>query len=318
MITPSSPAPVRLVEVHADQAGQRIDNFLISQLKGVPRSRIYRLLRKGEVRVNGGRTKADYKLAPGDQVRLPPVRVPQRPPPRVPGSNLIELVTQAFLYEDDDVLAINKPPGLAVHGGSGIDLGLIEILRHHFQSQRLELVHRLDRETSGCVLVAKRRQVLKDLQAQFREGTVHKRYQVLVAGSWPRHCNRIEAPLLKNQLAGGERMVMVSSAGKPSATEFRVLRRFQQVSLLEANLLTGRTHQIRVHTQHVGHPIVGDDKYGDRECNKLMARYGARRLFLHSAHLDFRRPGGQERLALEAPVPHDLAQVLDKLAPFAL
>ncbi|MCW8193500.1 23S rRNA pseudouridine(955/2504/2580) synthase RluC [Proteobacteria bacterium 005FR1] len=315
MQMPSNNPVVRLVEIDANAAGQRIDNFLLAQLKGVPRSRIYRLLRKGEVRVNGGRVKAEYKLVRGDKVRVPPVRVAEAPPPAIPGSNLLELVQAAIIYEDDDLLAVNKPTGLAVHGGSGVNLGLIEILRHLYSSKRLELVHRIDRDTSGCVLVAKRRLVLTFLQDQFRDGSIHKRYQTLVSGQWPRHVNRVEAPLLKNQLASGERMVVVSAQGKPSVTDFRILQRYRQVTLLEATLLTGRTHQIRVHTQHAGHPIVGDSKYGDNDCNKEMRQFGVSRLFLHAGHIRFRRPDGTP-LSLDAPLAKDLSDALEQLAPF--
>lgn len=210
------------------------------------------------------------------------------------------------------MLAINKPSGMAVHGGSGINLGLIEILRHHFNDKRLELVHRIDRDTSGLVLVARRRPALAHIQDQFRAGTVDKRYQTLVAGSWPRHARRVEAPLLKNQLAGGERIVRVSAEGKASVTEFRVLQRYASATLLEARLLTGRTHQIRVHTQHMGHPIIGDPKYGDTECNKAMKQFGLSRLFLHAASLRFEHPEGGE-LSLSADLPEDLQQVLDRL-----
>lgn len=313
MQMPAKSESVRFVEIDADSAGQRIDNFLISHLKGVPRSRIYRLLRKGEVRVNKGRIKADYKLVFGDSVRIPPVRVSQTPPRVVPGDHLLERVAGSIVYEDQDLLAVNKPSGMAVHGGSGVTLGLIEILRHQYGSKRLELVHRIDRDTSGCVLVAKRRSVLRQLQDQFRENSVDKRYRTLVAGSWPRHCNRVEAPLLKNQLAGGERMVIVSAAGKPSVTNFRVLQRFARVTLLEASPLTGRTHQIRVHAQHVGHPIVGDGKYGDAECNRAMRECGVTRLFLHAASIEFQLPDDGERLRIEAPLTEDLEKALERL-----
>lgn len=312
MQTPPLTHSPHLVDIRDDDVGQRIDNFLITYLKGVPKSRIYRLLRKGEVRVNKGRIKADYKLARGDQIRVPPIRVAEAPPAAVPGDKLLEVVAQAIIYEDDDLLAVNKPTGMAVHGGSGINLGLIEILRHRFQSKRLELVHRIDRDTSGLVLVAKRRPVLAQIQDQFRAGSVDKRYQTLVAGSWPRHCRRVEAPLLKNQLAGGERIVRVSIQGKPSITEFRILQRYSAATLLEARLLTGRTHQIRVHTQHSGHPIVGDPKYGDAASEAITKQLGVPRLFLHAAQLSFEHPA-KGPLTLSAPLAEDLQDVLRKL-----
>lgn len=318
MQMPAKSVSVHFVEIDANSAGQRIDNFLITYLKGVPKTRIYRLLRKGEVRVNKGRVKAEYKLAHGDQVRIPPVRVAETRAPVIPGSKVLELVGQAVIYEDDDLLAVNKPTGMAVHGGSGVNLGLIEILRHLYGSKRLELVHRIDRDTSGCVLVAKRRSALRMLQDQFREGRVGKRYHTLVAGKWPRHYNRVEAPLLKNQLASGERIVRVSGEGKASLTDFAVLQRFAQVTLLEAKPLTGRTHQIRVHTRHAGHPIVGDSKYGDAECNKAMRQYGVTRLFLHAAAIEFEPPSGGERLALQATLADDLQRALTQLEPSRL
>lgn len=314
MQMPAKSESVRFVEISTDAAGQRIDNFLITYLKGVPKSRIYRLLRKGEVRVNKGRIKAEYKLAVGDQVRIPPVRVAQAPAAVIPGSNLLDLVDRAVIYEDDDMLAVNKPTGMAVHGGSGVNLGLIEVLRHHYQNKRLELAHRIDRDTSGCILVAKRRPALRMLQDQFRAGSINKRYHTLVAGQWPRHSTRVEAPLLKNQLASGERVVRVNVAGKPSLTDFRILQRFSEVTLLEAKPLTGRTHQIRVHTRHAGHPIVGDAKYGDTACNKAMRGFGVTRLFLHAASIEFQLPGPGDRLRLEAPLAEDLEQALRRLA----
>lgn len=312
MQTPLSFQSPQLVDIRDDDAGQRIDNFLITYLKGVPKSRIYRLLRRGEVRVNKGRIKADYKLARGDQIRLPPIRVAEKTPAAIPGDKLLALVGEAIVYEDDSLLAINKPSGMAVHGGSGINLGLIEILRHQKGDKRLELVHRIDRDTSGLVLVARRRSVLTQLQDQFRVASVDKRYQTLVAGSWPRHCRRVDAPLLKNQVAGGERIVRVHVDGKASVTEFRILQRYRMASLLEVNLVTGRTHQIRVHTQHMGHPIIGDPRYGDGESNKTMKQFGLSRLFLHAASLALDHPSGR-RLHLDAPLPAELQRVLDRL-----
>lgn len=312
MQTPPSFQSPQLVDIPDDNVGQRIDNFLLSYLKGVPRSRIYRLLRKGEVRVNKGRIKADYKLARGDQIRLPPIRVAEAAAPVVPGDKVVALVQEAIVYEDDALLAINKPSGMAVHGGSGVNLGLIEILRHDLGDKRLELVHRIDRDTSGLVLVARRRSVLTQLQDQFRAGTVDKRYQTLVAGRWPRHARRVEAPLLKNQLAGGERIVKVDVEGKASVTEFRILQRYAIATLLEARLLTGRTHQIRVHTRHTGHPIIGDPKYGDAESNKALKQFGLVRLFLHAASLTLEHPSGGT-LRLNAPLPEELQRVLNRL-----
>lgn len=310
MPSPSiSPPSVQHVAIDTDQAGQRIDNFLLAYLKGVPKSRVYRVLRKGEVRVNRGRVKPEYKLVAGDQVRIPPIRLPERRPAPVPGSHLLALLENAILYQDDDLIALNKPAGIAVHGGSGVNLGAIEILRKLFDNARLELVHRIDRETSGCLLVAKRRPVLRHLQAQFREKTVEKHYHTLVAGKWPRHCREINAPLLKNQLLGGERVVRVDADGKPSVTGFRVLERFAGATLMEASPLTGRTHQIRVHALSAGHPILGDDKYGNDDANKTARALGLGRLFLHAAAVRFTGTDGQA-MSLTAPLPEELEQVL--------
>lgn len=306
---PQSPA-VQFVAIDADYAGQRIDNFLLSYLKGVPKSRIYRILRKGEVRVNKGRIGPDYKLIAGDQIRIPPIRVADRPEAPMPGSQLLGLIESSIIYEDDDLLALNKPTGIAVHGGSGVNLGAIEILRNLYGSSKLELVHRIDRDTSGCLLVAKRRSVLRQIQDQFRESTVKKSYRALVAGKWPRHVGRVEAPLLKNQLSSGERIVVVNVEGKPSVTEFSVLERFASATLVEARPITGRTHQIRVHTLSAGHPILGDDKYGEAEANKMAKRLGVQRLFLHAATVSFIRPSDETRLTLEAPLPDDLNRAL--------
>lgn len=305
---------VQFLEIDEDQAGQRIDNFLITQLKGVPRSRIYRLLRKGEVRVNKGRIRAEYKLNAGDSVRIPPIRVSEQKSLNKPSEQLCQLMRDAVIYEDNDLMVLNKPTGMAVHGGSGINLGVIETLRQVFENKKLELIHRIDRDTSGCLLVAKRRSVLKAVQDQFREKTVQKHYMTLVVGKWPRHCKLVDAPLLKNQLSSGERIVKVNGEGKPSITHFKVLERFKGATLLLASPVTGRTHQIRVHTQSVGHPIAGDDKYGESEQNKSLRAVGVKRLFLHAAQIAFNRPSDNRLIELEAPLPEDLSSVLDKLS----
>ena len=313
---PSRPQ-VRHIDIDEDRDGQRIDNFLITQLKGVPKSRIYRLLRKGEVRVNKGRVKADNKLISGDRVRLPPIRVSEAKKTVIPGERLRQLLVDAILYEDDKLLVINKPSGVAVHGGSGIDLGVIEILRHQFQSPRWELVHRLDRETSGCLLIAKRRSALRNLQQQFRDKNTGKTYLCLVGGEWPRECREISLALKKNQLQSGERIVKVDPSGKPAITKFMVVENFANASLMEVDLITGRTHQIRVHTQARGHAIVGDDKYGNDEVNKAFKKIGCKRLFLHAYRLQFNLPAEDGKLGprqfIEAPLSEDLQSVLDKL-----
>lgn len=314
----SSSSGVSHITIDDDRAGQRIDNFLLSQWKGVPKSRIYRLLRKGEIRVNKGRVKADYKLLSGDLVRLPPVRLPATKTLPVPGERLRALLASSILYQDDKILVLNKPPNIAVHGGSGVDLGVIEVLRQHFEAPRWELVHRLDRETSGCLLIAKKRSALRNLQQQFRDKQTRKTYLTLVTGYWPNRCREVNLPLMKNQLESGERIVKVSAEGKPALTQFWVQHRYQDATLLEVGLVTGRTHQIRVHTQAQGHPIVGDDKYGDSEVNKRFRSLGLKRLFLHAHELHFNLPASEgengRRLSVEAPLAPDLQSVLDTLS----
>lgn len=305
---------VTIIEVTDAHAGQRIDNFLLRQLKGVPKSRIYRLLRKGEVRVNKGRIKAEYRLCDGDLVRLPPIRVAEDKPQQLVSKSLTELLDRSVLYEDDRLLVINKPSGLAVHGGSGINLGLIEALRVMRPEARfLELVHRLDRDTSGCILVAKKRSLLRFLHEQLRTGTIDKRYLALVSGRWPNRRKVVNAALLKNTLQSGERMVNVSPEGKKSVTEFSVVQRFAQATLVEAKPITGRTHQIRVHALHVGHPLLGDDKYGDDRADKHFRGLGLKRLFLHAASLDVPMPDGVKNLMVSAPLSEDLQSLLDGL-----
>ncbi len=315
MSAPLSQVPsVQVVEIDPDQAGQRVDNFLLARLKGVPKSRIYRILRKGEVRVNKGRVKPDHKLRAGDLVRIPPLRIAASVPAPRPGARLARLLDEAVVFENAGLLVIDKPAGLAVHGGSGISLGLIESLRQlRPQAPYLELVHRLDRETSGCIMIAKKRSLLRHLQAEIRAGRVAKVYRALVAGQWPQGRSHINAPLLKNELSSGERVVRVDTAGKASLTEFTVVQRFAEATLVEARPITGRTHQIRVHAQHVGHGLVGDDKYGDSEVNKRMRQHGARRLFLHAAQLHFCLPGTGQATRVEAPLAADLQRVLDSI-----
>ncbi len=304
---------VQWVEVNAEQAGQRIDNFLLCHLKGVPRSRIYRILRKGEVRVNRGRARPDYRLQAGDRLRIPPLRLSERRPGQVPAQVQAGLADKV-LYEDERLLIVDKPAGLAVHGGSGLAFGVIEALR----AQRpgapfLELVHRLDRDTSGCLMIAKKRSELRRLHALLREGRVTKRYLLLARGDWSQGPWRIDAPLRKNQLRGGERMVRVDAAGKASRTRFSFLQGYQVASLMEAELGTGRTHQIRVHAAHAGHPLAGDDKYGDADFNRRLQSLGLRRLFLHAHLLAFDDPERDRHIEVSAPLPDELRAVLDRL-----
>ena len=310
---PESSPVVRFVEVDAEGAGQRLDNFLLRHLKGVPKSHIYRLIRKGEVRVNKGRTKPEYKLQAGDTVRIPPVVTSEAPAPVFVGDQLANRLEAAILYEDDRLLVVNKPPGLAVHGGSGLALGLIEALREIRPGMPLELVHRLDRETSGVILIAKKRSMLRYLHECLRGTGVDKRYLALVVGQWPAHRREVEAPLRKNELQSGERMVKVAADGKPALTEFRVVQRFDGATLVEARPITGRTHQIRVHAQLAGHPLVADDKYTSEADNQIFRARGFRRLCLHAASLTVCLPGEREPRRFEAPLPDDIAVPLSSL-----
>lgn len=304
---------VRLVAIDANSDGQRVDNFLLRELKGVPKSRIYNLLRRGEVRVNKGRVKAEYRLQSGDQVRIPPVRMAavDSSLPNV-SSALSDRLAGAILFEDEALLVIDKPAGLAVHGGSGVSLGLIEALRvMRPQARFLELVHRLDRDTSGCIMVAKKRSALLTLHTALRGDGIDKRYLALAAGTWPRNRTSVEAPLEKNTLRSGERVVRVSTEGKPAQTNFAVLEAFATATLVEAAPLTGRTHQIRVHAQYAGYPLAGDEKYGGKEANAHFRELGLRRLFLHAHTLAFEWQG--QRLQLKAELHQELQTFLDKL-----
>jgi len=313
---------VRRLEISLDQAGQRIDNFLITQLKGVPRSHIYRLLRRGEVRVNKGRIGPEYRLKAEDTVRIPPVRQGMEEEPARPGMAMLNLVKSRIIHEDAGLLVLNKPAGLAVHGGSGLRFGAIEVLRAlRPEAPYLELVHRLDRDTSGLLMIAKRRSVLRRLHALLREGEVEKRYLLLVAGIWQGGKRNVDAPLLKNHLQSGERMVRVDATGKTSVTCFIPLsgpppgdgtRAYPGASLLEALPITGRTHQIRVHATHAGHPVAGDEKYGDPDFNRLVRSWGINRLCLHAHRLKLEDDGRE--LSLEAPLDETLQAVVTALA----
>lgn len=306
---------VQILTVADDEAGQRIDNYLRTRLKGVPKSMLYRILRKGEVRVNKKRIKPEYKLLAGDEVRVPPVRVSEKDEAPVSAKlTRVAELADCILYEDDGLIVLNKPSGTAVHGGSGLSFGVIEGLRALRPEARfLELVHRLDRDTSGILLVAKKRSVLRDLHEQLRVKTVQKDYLALVRGQWQKHCKVVQAPLMKNVLQSGERIVRVSAEGKPSETRFEVEERFEQATLVKASPVTGRTHQIRVHTLHAGHPIAFDDKYGDREFDALMAESGLNRLFLHAAAIRFRHPQTGKEMLIEAPLDGILKRTVQYL-----
>ena len=307
---------VTFVEIDEGYAGQRIDNFLLRELKGVPKSRIYRILRKGEVRVNKARIKPEYKLCTGDTVRIPPVRMAADKPPQQVSESLGTLLNSAILYEDSELMIVNKPSGLAVHGGSGINQGLIEALRVlRPDCRHLELVHRLDRDTSGCIMVAKKRSMLRFLHAHLREGGIDKRYLALAAGRWPNRRRVVNAPLEKNTLQSGERMVRVAVEGKRSVTEFDIVQRYEQATLVEAKPITGRTHQIRVHALHVGNPLLGDDKYGDTLACKQFRDKGLSRLFLHAKSLTVPMPDERPALRVEAPLSLELTLLLERLKP---
>jgi 23S rRNA pseudouridine955/2504/2580 synthase len=294
-------------------AGQRIDNFLRNQLKNIPKSMIYRIVRKGEVRVNKKRIKAEYKLKAGDLVRIPPVTIEEKTEESVPSTKLnkVSELEQCIIYEDDHMLILNKPSGTAVHGGSGLKFGAIEALRALRPDARfLELVHRIDRDTSGILLIAKKRSALRHLQAQFREKTVQKYYFALVMGEWKNSCKVVNAPLLKNEVNS---IVRVNPNGKASETRFKVLEKFQDATLVQASPITGRTHQIRVHAQYTGHPIAWDDRYGDRRFDAYTGKVGLNRLFLHAANIKFTHPGSEEKMDISAPMEARLEKALTGL-----
>jgi 23S rRNA pseudouridine955/2504/2580 synthase len=302
---------VRKVNVSAEEAGQRIDNFLARHLKGVPKSHIYRILRRGEVRVNSGRIRAQYKVCAGDTVRIPPVRVATPAAGKVRSMRSLE---DRILFENSRCLVINKPSGIAVHGGSGLSYGVIEAFRAgRPQAPFLELAHRLDRETSGCLVLAKRRSFLRAFQEQLRQGEVVKHYLALVAGAWQGGRQTVKAPLRKNLLRGGERMVSVDESGKPAISVFKPLTCFNTATLVEVELKTGRTHQIRVHAAHIGHPLAGDEKYGDPEFNLSMKQLGLRRLLLHAHYLEFADTSEGEKITVSAPLDDELKAVIDRL-----
>ena len=313
----SGPSAARFVDVDGDQAGQRIDNFLLARLKGVPKSRVYRMLRKGEVRVNKGRIKASYRLRPGDSVRIPPVRQAEPAKAGSPGTRVLSLIEDSILLEEKGFLVINKPSGIAVHGGSGLSYGVIEALRLlRPEAPFLELVHRLDRDTSGCLIIAKKRSTLRELHALMRGDdpaqALGKRYLALVHGRWKGGARRVDAPLLKNTLKSGERVVVVSEHGKASLSIFRPVSSTAQASLVAIELMTGRTHQIRVHAASIGHPIAGDEKYGDETFNREMKSRGLNRLFLHAAELEFALASGQ-RFHIRAPLEPRLDALLEQM-----
>ncbi|MEW5837364.1 MAG: RluA family pseudouridine synthase [Pseudomonadota bacterium] len=307
---------VRYVTVGAHEAGQRLDNFLLAQLKGVPKSRIYRMVRTGEVRINKGRVKPLQRIAAGDVVRIPPVRMSEYDAPDLPPAR-VAAMRDLVLYEDDDVLIVNKPPALAVHGGSGVAYGLIELARASWAHlPGLELAHRLDRDTSGVLVLAKNREALLGVQHQLIAGTARKSYLALLRGNpFRKHSSlRVDAPLHRFELQGGERMVKVDPQGKEALSVFTQVRGFGALaSLARVEIETGRTHQIRVHAQHMGHPLAGDEKYGDDVFNRLMKGMGLKRVFLHAEQLEMLHPVSEVTLRVQAPLPDDLSCVLTAL-----
>ena len=316
----SAKSQVTLRTVTAEEAGQRIDNFLMRHFKTVPRSRVYRLVRKGEVRVNRKRVDAEYRIQEGDEVRLPPVRIDpgdeQGHGLGRPSSSLVELIERAVIYQDRHLLVIDKPAGVAVHGGSGMSFGIIEALRASRPRETLELVHRLDRDTSGCLLVARHRGTLTALHAVIRNGGMHKTYLGLVAGSWQLGSKRIDAPLATDNRQRGERHVRVAAVGKESVSIFKPVQFFGALAtLMEIDIPTGRTHQIRVHAVFAGHPLLGDDKYGDLDRNAELKRLGLRRTFLHAQSVAFEWPGSGVPFHASAPLPPELSAVLDAITP---
>lgn len=312
--TTTETTSVQTVEVDAGHAGQCIDNFLLSLLKGVPKSRIYRMLRTGEVRVNKGRAKPVQRLEAGDMVRIPPVRVSAPDTPAAISPRVVEQLQAAVLYEDEDLLILNKPSGLAVHGGSGVEYGVIEALRQlRPDVPDIELVHRIDRATSGCLMLAKNRPMLRTLHSLIQSGGVDKSYVALVSGRWPRGVREVRAALEKNVLRSGERMVQSGEDGKDALSIFKWREDYGSATLVDVNIVTGRTHQVRVHAAHEGHPLAGDDKYGDDGFNKSMRRYGLKRLFLHAASLTIKFTDGRSPLRVSAPLPDDLRAVLSAM-----
>ncbi len=306
----NAPTGVRLIEVEATEEGQRIDNFLLRRAPGVPRSHIYRVIRKGEVRVNKGRVKPTRKLVAGDVVRIPPMQIKTGPDVRVP-DKLAATVAASVFAESDDYLLLNKPPGLAVHGGSGLAFGAIDALRQARAEPGLELVHRLDRGTSGCLLIARNAGVGRTMQGLFREREIEKSYLALVDGKWVHGNKTVDAPLAKNKEHAGERRVIVSESGQSAVSHFDCIEAYEQGSAVRVNIETGRTHQIRVHAKHCAHPVIGDTRYGDNQRNTYFKRLGLQRLYLHSERLAFSWQG--EYVDLRAPVDEQWQQAQSRL-----
>lgn len=299
--------------ITANEAGQRVDNFLLKVLSGVPRSAVYRIIRSGEVRVNSGRVKPDRRLAEGDEVRVPPVRRPDETAPVRPPDDVLNRLREAVIYEDDHYLGLNKPAGLASHGGSGIMFGVIEAARAWGTYPYLELCHRLDRDTSGVLLLAKSRQALLRVQAALRDGKAQKRYRALLCGPWSGGSRDVDSALLKNRLSSGERFVLVDEQGKPSRSRFTPVQRFASATLCEVDIFSGRMHQIRVHAADIGHPVAGDRKYGQADDKRPLRELGLKRTFLHAASMRLPAAGEFPALVVESPLPEELENFLQKL-----
>lgn len=306
---------VRFITIDSEDAGQRVDNFLVKTLKGVPKSHIYRLLRKGEIRANKKRIKPEYKLVDKDVLRVAPIRLAEKTDTVSTQLNIVANLEKQILFEDERLIVINKPSGMAVHGGSGLNFGLIEAMRALRPDARmLELVHRLDRDTSGCLVIAKKRSALRNLHEQLRNKTVQKFYHALVKGQWSAKVTKVTEGLRKNDLKSGERVVIVDNInGKESETRFKILQQYQNATLVRAFPVTGRTHQIRVHCQVKGHAIACDAKYGNEAFDAEMKSIGLKRLFLHAASIEFTHPLSNERMKIEAPLDADLQKSLNKL-----
>ena len=310
---PNQKSQAYFIEIDDDRAGQRIDNFLLTHLKGVPKSRIYRIVRKGEVRVNKGRIRINYKLQAGDSIRIPPIRQSESTEAK-PRQQALDVLDQSILYEDKSLLVLNKPSGMAVHGGSGISYGVIEAMRAlRPDAHYLELVHRLDKDTSGCLLIAKKRSALRHLHELLRGGGLEKNYLALVNGRWQGGKRKVDAPLLKNVLQSGERIVRVNNEGKTALSIFHPVETFKHTTLVKVELKTGRTHQIRVHAAHIDHPIAMDKKYGDEDFNRQMNSVGLRRLFLHARSLSFTAHNSENLITVTAPLSDELENVLQGL-----
>jgi len=305
---------VRHFEINATHAGRRIDNFLTSQLKGIPEAHIYKMMRTGEVRVNSSRIKQDYRLEVGDKVRVPPLYTEELKSNIIPPLSLNKILENSILYEDDGLMVLNKPAGMAVHIGSGIRYGVIEILRNMKSDEvSLELVHRLDKATSGCLLIAKDHSILRKLHHDIKGGYVKKKYVALLNKKFPKKQMDVCLSLRRNGSRSGERLVRVDEDGKLAKTRFFVKKYFPGASLVNVELITGRTHQIRVHAAHLGHPIAGDNKYGDRDFNSRMKEAGLKRLFLHAESIEFTSPKSQRLIKVKAPLASELADFLKQL-----